>query len=533
MKITVLSDIHYISRTMMEGVSDSELLMKPAICEKALNMAAADADIMLITGDLTDAGDKPSHNDLIAILRKIKESGKKIFVTTATHDYHHYESYVQKYGSDIKYRKMPWKAPFFDRDMESYAELVEEEFAALPEKDVIPELEEVYSPEQLWQLYYEFGAADAISVCEEAHSYCVALDDKTWCLMLNDDFRNNEQGNASATYSPTCFKWIDGIVKKAKSEGVFVFACTHHPLLPPVPAYRIGADYKNMRAAYVGHMLADMGIELVFSGHTHFSDIGFMRSDRGALLCDITSPSVRFYPPEYRVAEIDGEKGVIDIRSAEVDSIDGFDLDGKTLKEYMRASFCKEYEEKVASLPSPVSSLIANMRVKHIYPLCRRAAGLSSAEYEKIKDTRIFDLIIELVLNMLGGDGAYTPDTPEYKFMMGLSAVLDSIIETQPFYDVRKNVLKGYTVREIIEPMLFNNGVGDSNTCFNFRTEPEKRFETHPFTSSCGDIVMAALCVIMIPLSKAAPFAAVAALPAATLIKKIKRKKNPPMPERY
>ena len=315
--------------------------------------------------------------------------------------------------------------------------------------------------------------------------------------MLNDDFRNNEQGNASATYSPTCFKWIDGIVKKAKSEGVFVFACTHHPLLPPVPAYRIGADYKNMRAAYVGHMLADMGIELVFSGHTHFSDIGFMRSDRGALLCDITSPSVRFYPPEYRVAEIDGEKGVVDIRSVEVDSIDGFDLGGKTLKEHMRASFYKEYEEKVASLPSPVNSLIANMRVKHIYPLCRRAAGLSSAEYEKIKDTRIFDLIIELALNMLGGDGAYTPDTPEYKFMMGLSAVLDSIIETQPFYDVRKNVLKGYTVSEIIEPMLFNNGVGDSNTRFNFRTEPEKRCETHPFTSSCGDIVMAALCVIM------------------------------------
>lgn len=534
MKITVLSDVHYISRRMLENVTDRELLMKPAICEQALKQAAGeDADVILITGDLTDAGDKPSHDDLIKLLREIKKSGKKVYVTTATHDYHHYEAYVRKYGGSVRYRKMPWSAPFFDRDAENYAELVEEEFAALPHKDIMPELEEVYSPEELWRLYREFGVDDALYVCEDAHAYCVELDKKTWCLMLNDDFRNNEQGNASATYSPTCFRWIDSIVKEARKKGIFVFACTHHPLLPPVPAYRIGADYKNMRAAYVGHTLADIGVELVFSGHTHFSDIGFMRSDKGNLLCDITTPSVRFYPPEFRVADIDGEKGTVNVRSVAVDNIEGFDLGGKTLKEYMREAFYGEYEAKIAALPSPLNSVVANMKLKHIYPLCRRASRLTAAEYDSIKEMRVFDILMTLVMNMLGGDGEFTPDMPVYKFMMGLCAVLDSIAETQPFFDVRKKILKGYTLSETVEPMLFNNSVGDRDAEFDFHVEPDKKYDTLPFSSSAGDILMILLSVIMFPLAKFAPLAAVSALPVATLVKKRNRRKNPPMPERY
>ncbi len=535
MKITVLSDLHYTSRRMMEGVTDDkDLLMKPAITEQALRQAAAeDTDVILITGDLTDRGDKPSHDDLIKILRGIKASGKKVYVTTATHDYCHYRAYVQKYGSKIRYKKAPWNEPFFDKDSQDYSEIVDDEFASLPEKAIKPELEEVYSLEELWKLYYEFGPADAVSVCEDGHAYCVALDDKTWCMMLNDDFRNNEQGNPSATYSPTCFRWIDGIVKEARKKGVFVFACTHHPLVPPVPAYRIGADYKNMRAAYVGHMLADIGVELVFTGHTHFCDIGFMHSDKGALLCDITTPSVKAYPPEYRVADIDGASGMIDVRSVEVGEIEGFDLGGMTLKEYWRTAFYNEYAQKAASLSSPLNKIATTATVKKLYPLCRFASKMTKAEYNQIKDERVFDILINVVFNMLGGDGQYTPDTPEYKFMMGLCAVIDSLLETIPFIDIRKKTLKGYTVTEIIEPMLFNNFVPDGNARFNFREEPKGRYPEMKFKSHAGDVLMTILCVLMIPLSVLAPIAAVVALPIATLKKKNGRKNNPPKPERY
>ena len=44
---------------------------------------------------------------------------------------------------------------------------------------------------------------------------------------------------------------------------------------------------------------------------------------------------------------------------------------------------------------------------------------------------------------------------------------------------------------------------------------------------------MAALCLAAIPLSHALPAAVTVGLPALTLAHRLKRKKNPPRPERY
>ncbi len=534
MKFTVLSDIHYTSPEMLTETADPEKHLMSKVSRAALYQAAKeDTDVMLLTGDLTNTGDRLSHDELIKILRDIVKSGKKVYVTTATHDYHHFCSFVAKDVDRIKYTKKPWDEPFFDPEKEDYSKIVEEKYAELPKKDLVPSLVETYSLNELWELYYEFGPKQAVSVCEEAHSYCVELSPDTWCLMLNDDFRNVEQGNSSATYSPICLKWIKSVLDEAKEKGIFVFACSHHPLVPPLPAYRIGADYKNMRKPYVGHMLADMGINLAFTGHTHFSDIGFLRSDKGNLLCDITTPSVRFYPPEYRVADLDGKNGKISVRSVEISDIEGEDLGGKTVKEHIKDEFIDGYRKKIAAMKPPLNKLISDARVKHLYPLCKRAAGLTPDEYNQIKDIHIFDVLMTCVTNMLGGDGEYTPDTPTYKFMMGLCAVLDSIIETQPFYDVRKNVLKGYTVSEIIEPMLFNNFVPDRNADFDFTKEPEKKMPTPVIVDHTGEVLMTLLSLAVLPLLKVAPVAAAAALPGITVLHKLKRKKNSPTPEKY
>ena len=46
-----------------------------------------DLDTILITGDLTDAGDLDSHREFAAILRDVQQSGKRVFVVTAGHDF--------------------------------------------------------------------------------------------------------------------------------------------------------------------------------------------------------------------------------------------------------------------------------------------------------------------------------------------------------------------------------------------------------------------------------------------------------------
>ena len=537
MKFVVMSDIHYISRRMMLPGTPEHIRLQPEVSEQALRQACAveDADVLLLTGDLTDRGDLLSHEDLIAFLRELKKSGKRIYVTTATHDFCHHRAYTRKYADTrANFAESPWDQPWFDAEDVVYKELVTEDCRDMTEEECAPDLVRPCTPEELWDMYREFGRDDAFSVCESAFSYCVALDDDVWCLMLNDNFRNEEaKHNVSVTYSPACWRWIRSLVKRAKEEGKTLFACTHHPLLPPVPAYKIGAGDRDMRRPEVGHMLADVGVRLVFTGHTHFADVGFLRSKRGSLLCDISTPSVRFYPPRFRVAELTRDDTVIDTRCVTVDLPEGVSLPDASLPDYYRRLMYEEYEGKVNRLPSPLNRIVAELRVKHLRALTGKASGMTAAEYDAIGEKRLFDLIMDLAFNMLAGDGAYTPDTPEYKFLMGLGAVCDSVIDAQPFYDVRRRKLKGYSVREIIEPMLCNKYVPDNDAVFDYTKAPVSRFPEAAFTSHAGDLVMAALCLAAIPLSQALPAAVCVGLPVLTVLKKRKLANDPPRPERY
>ncbi len=139
---------------------------------------------------------------------------------------------------------------------------------------------------------------------------------------------------------------------------------------------------------------------------------------------------------------------------------------------------------------------------------------------------------MDLTVNMQAGDGQYTPDTPTYKFMMGLSAVLDSVIRAQPFYPLEKK-LQGYTVSQIIEPMLCNNGVGDNDAEFVFDRLPPQRFSSRAYHSAAGDVLMAVLSATAVLLSPLAPVAASLAVPIMTLKKKSRIKRSPYRPERY
>ncbi|MCH5198918.1 MAG: metallophosphoesterase [Oscillospiraceae bacterium] len=534
MKFAVLSDTHYISEEMIHSDKRGEMLLKNKINKSVFESLAAtdEFDTVLITGDLTHSGDEESHKEYIEMLRKVKNSGKNVYVLTATHDFQFSRSYAVKEGWNVKYKTHPWHNAWFDKDSFAYKDIVTDDFSHLPEEACKPPFKKVCTPKDLWEMYREFGRDQAFSVCETDYSYCVKLDEKIWCLMLNNNFRDiDPRENMSASYSPDCFKWIESIVNSAKEEGAFVFACTHHSLVPPVPAYKIGATDRNMRRAYVAHALADIGISLIFSGHTHFSDIGFAVSDKGKTLCNITTPAISYLPPMYRVAELEAEKKTINLTAIPVKNSDEFGIKEATLKEHFKNEFINEYCEKVSLLPAPLNKLIPALKVKHIYPLCR-CAKLSKSEYDSIKDTKLFDIIMELVINMQCGDGNYTPDTPVYRFMMGFAAAADSIIASFPFIDIRKKLL-GYTVSQVIEPMLFNNFIPDNNADFKFDILPEKRMPTPAFCSMAGDILMSVLSVFAIVLSPLSPIAASAVIPVLTIRKKIKNRVSPHLPERY
>lgn len=533
MKFAVLSDTHYISRRMIADPDDKELMLQPAVSEQAVQQAAEESDILFITGDLTDRGDRYSHEDFSEFLRGIKAEGKKVYVIFATHDFNHHKAYSRKLGDKIKYKSEPWNNPWFNPERINWHDFVTEEFSHLSEEECAPQIVESVCPEEIWEMYREFGPDEAYSVHESSFSYCLDLDDSTRCLMLNDSFRNEEcLHDKSATYTPSCFRWIEQMYKEAQRDGKFIFICTHHPLVPPAPAYRVGAgkENRNMRSPVPGHTLADIGFNLAFTGHTHFCDTGYLKSEKGNLMCDITVPSVRFYPPAYRMVDLDGKNGRISYTCTYINTPEGVDIEEDSLFEHYHKGMYNQYYRSITGKNATVKKLLDNAKVSNLYFLLKGTAKLSDAEYNSIKDIKIFDLLVEIAFNMLIGDGKYTPDTPEYKFMMALCAKLDSIIDAQPFADIKKDKLGGYSVSQFIEPMLFNNSVSDRDAEFDFTVMPENKLKTPVYTSNAGEALMGAIYAIAVLVSFLSPAAAAVGIPILYAKKKMKEKKNPTKP---
>ena len=537
MRFAVLSDTHYISESTLYGAGEHSPrdVLRREINRKVFDdlKKRTDIDTILITGDLTDAGDLDSHREFAAILQNVQQSGKRVFVLTATHDFHFSRAWVSVHDQPVHYRKRPWETPWFDPENAVYRPLVTEEFADLPEADCVPRIKRAATPDDLWEIYRAFGRDQAFSSCDSAYSYAVKLTDTVWCLMLNNNFRDFD-GNydASPTYSPACFRWIESIVKQAKTEGAFVFACTHHPLVPPVPAYKLGGTPRNMRNPTVCHMLADIGLSLVFSGHTHFADVAFGSSDGGSVLCNVTTPSICFLPPAWRLVELEPETHRLRLRTVACEKSDAMQVEEDSLYTHFIRQFVDDQERKIGAMPHGLGKLVLGVRVKHLYPLCKAASGLTKQEYAQIADHRLFDIIMDLAINMQTGDGRYTPDTPVCKFMMGLAAVADSVIAAQPLLPIEKK-LQGYTVSQIIEPMLYNNGVPDNDADFVFDRLPDARYPARDYRSRAGDAVMAVLSAAALLLSPLSPVAASLALPVMTLLKKKKIRRSPILPERY
>jgi 3',5'-cyclic AMP phosphodiesterase CpdA len=537
MRFAVLSDTHYISKSTLYngGENCPRDLLRHEINLKVFDdlKQRTDVDTILITGDLTDAGDLDSHREFAEILQSVQDSGKHVYVLTATHDFHYSRAWVSVYSQPVQYRSRPWEKPWFDRENTDYRALAAEEFAGLSDEDCKPLIKPVASPDDLWEIYRAFGRDQAFSSCDSAYSYAVKLQDNLWCLMLNNNFRDvDAMYDASPTYSPACFRWIESVVRKAKEEGAFVFACTHHPLVPPVPAYKIGGTPRNMRNPYVCHTLADIGVPLVFSGHTHFADVAFGSSDHGKVLCNVTTPSICFLPPAWRLVDLEPQTHRLKLHCVPVEKSESMQVEEDTLRAHFIREFVGDQRRKIAALPHGLGRAVLGIRVKHLYPLCRSAAGLTPREYAQIADRRLFDIIMDLTVNMQAGDGQYTPDTPICKFMMGLAAVADSVIGTQPFLPIEKK-LQGYTVSQILEPMLYNNGVPDNDADFVFDRLPDNRFDPPAPQSRAGDVLMIVLSAAAVLLSPLSPIAASLALPVMTIRKKKKNRRAPQTPERY
>ena len=411
-----------------------------AIVDAAFKAMAEDKDneVIIISGDLTCNGEKASHDELVKKLQKLKDAGKRIFVTCATHDYDNGARCYTEYGS---YK-------------------IEE-----------------YPREELRNVYWDFGWSEAVSEHLPSLSYAVKMFDGWRFLLLNDD----GNGRSFTGYYDDQLKWIRNQVKEANEAGERVIAVTHHPVLPPSKIYPF-ISHRDMLGGYetTAPMFADIGIEYVFTGHTHNQSITCLDTPRGNRLYHINTGAVCGGEAPYRKVTIT-DKG-LDIKTLNLESFD-WDLKGMTVPEYLREHFMfllndifwsmendierfKGHAGGFSMEASTVDALRPAIKIvgKTINNLTfKKLAKLffcSSAVDPGIADASVRDFALDVIFRMFTGKRIYSPDTPEYRAIMPVIRKISKVVKLKDYYGNKVGI------DELFEDLFYINGEFDYTDTF-------------------------------------------------------------------
>lgn len=278
-KIAVITDIHFLdTRLTAEGEALSayeratgrNITDLHAVLDTVLADLTREApDLLLITGDITNHGEKQSHLGFIEKLRLLQNQRIRILVIPGNHDIN-----------------IPDAKAYKGKQAISTETISKEEFA---------------------ELYGPFGYSDALKRDESSLSYLAEINESVWLLCF-DTNRYEEHTTKSITSGrllPETMDWAIDILDEAKDKGIIVLGMMHHGLVEHMPyqaaffpQYLIDEWEKN------ADLLADAGLKVVFTGHFHANDITMHTSSAGNVIYDVETASLAQYPFAYRLMKL-------------------------------------------------------------------------------------------------------------------------------------------------------------------------------------------------------------------------------------
>ena len=390
----VITDPHYFSEKLgaygegYEAFMDYEqkCYAETAAINKAANeylKNSDEADIILIAGDLSFNGEKESHIEYSAELKRLQESGKRIFVVTAGHDIEQnpfqYNGSEREDAEGIKFR-----------DLLGY--------------------------------YGDFGYNYAIAFNKEHLSYVAELSEDVRLLVICND---TAEGKNKA-YDDEFLSWIAEQAKKAKAEGKMMIAMEHYPVLAGQPLLNLIPDARQKESKKLIEALADNDVHLIFTGHMHNQSINMVETETGNKFYDVCTGSLIGCPAFMRLVTIKDES-TVEIKSIPVPEFQ-WEKNGKTGEQYLKDQFdrmivtliggMKDNPEKVlhkfglgdkTALYKPVKFV---GKILNTWSVGKIARLFLVKAHPDIKDDRFFDYLVSLVRNMFCGDQPYTEDTP-------------------------------------------------------------------------------------------------------------------------
>ncbi|MDR3217259.1 MAG: metallophosphoesterase [Clostridiaceae bacterium] len=509
LKVTVITDIHYYSKLLgtegeayMKNEGRKQTLARETeeVIREAWDLICDDAEAqtVLIHGDITSNGDFASHDEVLVLLRELQARGKRIILSFSTHDYRQLTDdklYAQSYDGDTVTQ--------------------------------IP----CYMQNDIVGRFDEFGRGDAISRCPTTFSYTAQLSDGIRLLVLDDDM----WGTVGCGYLLEHLTWIKEQTEDAKAHNQFIFAMAHHPILPPHPLYSIMGKKNDIVLNYreVFQYFSDAGLNVFFTGHAHIHDISYDYSASGNIFYDISTAALIGYPPAMRTATIDPTNDVIHVATHIIQGCRYLDTEGLTLPLFIRRNFFGMIEDfiesgasgdiarfaqiadgmsirehtikKVKIFVKPVFKYLSKLTVKKIARWTKKETKLKKSEYADIAEARVVPFVIDIVTRMYAGDPNYGPDTAYYKIAMALVSVIDSIIRCLP---IDFNKITGFScLSEIVDPMIYNKGICDDHADIIVDNEkaakifPKIEAYTPPYTSKKGPKIIVVLVLTAIIFS--------------------------------
>lgn len=458
----LVTDLHYFSPNIYEPGSRAYLRREqgdqiclkesPAIIDAAFDQMAkcGDTDIILIPGDLINCGEKICHLELIERLRALRGAGKRVYVTTATHDY-----IGKGYDENDFFRAMR-----FSGDK--------------------PTPVEPTRRDELRALYAEFGPSDAISAHPKSMSYCVKLGDGIRLLALNDD----GNGRSFIGFYEDCVAWIFEQLEEAKQAGDYIFAMTHHALLPPFEILKSLSGFTISGYQTLAPRFADAGLQLILTGHTHMQHISKLTSEKGNDIYDVSTASLVGAGACIRKIQFDDKN--VSITSIPIVDVPGWETGGLPFAEYFRKNhFTAVYRAflEAAAYDSPklismldLSSSPRRLLLPLLKPFARyfdrltfaalakkskKYHSLSPAQSGALRHDSVKDAVFQIIECFCSGNPPYPPDTMEYQIIMAYVKKLDRLIRT--LHLPLPQILKGKPLSEWLEPFLYNNRLGDDD----------------------------------------------------------------------
>ncbi len=293
-RFAVIADPHYYSEKLgntdkaYEGRAGSDqkmLALSRGVITAALEkIKESNAEFLLIAGDLSNDGERVSHEEMRELLYEFKKS-KPVYVITATHDWC-CDNNPRRYEGD----------------------------KILHDVETIP-------PEELHEFYRDFGLSDSISefhTHQDKVSYVVRPCDGVTVFCLDDDQNGKEGDEAGSGYSDAHFQWIKEQTAEAKKRGDIVFGMQHHHLFLTEFDRVINGNRSVMQKEKMCKAFADIGFPLMFTGHSHMQHIREIKSDSGNIFYEVNVACISGYPAP--ICYVDAYKNGLDIKTEHIES---------------------------------------------------------------------------------------------------------------------------------------------------------------------------------------------------------------------